>query len=349
MNMKKERLSNFELLRIIAMLTILISHFNIHGDYSNIQTHYKFNEFCVDIFVFGAVANHVFIIITGYFMINSKVKYSKIIVLLLQMVFYSIVIPLVLKTIGLIQLSYIDVLKMTLPIVFGNWFCIYYIILYCFIPYVNILINSLNDNNHRKLIIICLIVFSIIPMITANTWKFSMLALFITDYIIGAYISIYKEKENNKLCKKILLFDFAFLILSVYIIKYIGTILDKKSIIDNSRYFITSNISIFAIIMAVCLVLIFKNLKIKNNKIINFVASSTLGIYLIHENNYLRDILWNKMFANSTCYNSILFLPYAILKVIIIYICCIIIDKIRNRLFRQIEKKISKKISYIER
>lgn len=342
--MKKERLSNFELLRIISMLIILISHFNIHGNFTNVQTHYFLNELFIDIFVFGTVANHIFIIITGYFMINSDVKYNKIIVLLMQMFFYSIVIPIVLKIIGVIQLNYIDIIKMMFPIVFGNWFCIFYIILYCFIPTINILINKLNKLEFRRLITICLILFSIVPMLTANKWKFSMLALFITDYLIGAYIRIYKDKEKNKKYINVLILGFLFLVASVITIKNIGEKLNSQIIVNNSRYFIVTNTSIFVIIVSVCMVIIFKNIRIKNNSIINYLASSTLGVYLIHENNYLRDIIWNKVWPNSYYYNSIAFIPLAILKIIVIYICCIIIDKIRYKIFGKIEDKISRKV-----
>ena len=342
---KKERLSNFELLRIISIVIIIFSHFNMHMDYSGVETNIKINKLFSNCFVFGGIANHIFIIITGYFMINSKIKYSKIISLILQMMFYSFCIPIVLNIFGLINLGSWDIIKMSFPMLFGNWFCIYYVILYFLIPFINKLLNEMNKKEMKNMLIILAIFISIIPMLTVNKWGLSSLAIFILDYIIGAYIKLYKKENNTKKFFVIIVIDMIIMIGSVLILQLIGLKLGNNTIRDNSRYFVVSNNSIFVIIMAISIFMVFKNLNIKNCKVINYISSSTLGVYLIHENSYLRNFLWNIFIPNKCYYNSYVYILFAISKVFIIYFLCIIIDKIRNKLFKNIEKKIILKVS----
>lgn len=346
--MKQERKSNFELLRIVAMLIILISHFNIHGQFEMTKTDCIFNEVFVKIFVFGAIANHIYILITGYFMIDSKHSFKKVILLTLKMLFYSIIIPVVLLVLGYSKLGLIDALKMIFPIFFGNWFCIYYIILYCFIPFINKLIRVLDKKELKTLIITALIVVSIVPNISFNAWKFSALAVFILDYLIGAYVKLYYTNKRN-LTKYIKILTVALLIMisSIFAIEHIGHTLNNETIINNSRYFVTSNNSAMGILVAFCLFMIFKDLMI-SNKAINYIASSTLGVYLIHENSYLRDILWNKLLPNASFYNSPCFIVIAVFKICVVFCICVIIDKFRDFLLSKTEDKIAKKICYLK-
>ena len=83
-NIKEQRLSNFELLRIIAMILIILHHYAYHGNLISIPND-NFNKYvAVFIIVGGKVGVNVFVLITGYFLINSKFKIKKVIQLILQ-------------------------------------------------------------------------------------------------------------------------------------------------------------------------------------------------------------------------------------------------------------------------
>ncbi|OUM68412.1 hypothetical protein PIROE2DRAFT_3857 [Piromyces sp. E2] len=88
----KKRSSNFELLRIISMFLIVIHHFSFHGDMNFDTKKVTLNRLWVQFLVFtGKIGVSIFILISGYFLVNSKgVKINKLLKLELQMVSYSV-------------------------------------------------------------------------------------------------------------------------------------------------------------------------------------------------------------------------------------------------------------------
>ena len=75
-----------------------------------------------------------------------------------------------------------------------------------------------------------------------------------------------------------------------------------------------ARISLPVLMIAATLVWWFINLKTQYSKTINFFAKHTFGVFLIHDNNYIRDILWMKIFNNSSLYGLNLVLSYIISK-----------------------------------
>lgn len=100
------------------------------------------------------------------------------------------------------------------------------------------------------------------------------------------------------------------------------------------------------IIQTICYFLIFKNIKITNNTI-NAVAGNTLGIYLIHDNEFMREYMYKNIFKmtleNNWFTTSMLHrLP---IYVLIVFIVCLTIEMLRKKLFERIYNlKISNKI-----
>lgn len=74
---KQERNSNFEILRIISMIMIIAHHYAVHGFVSN-DLEYSFNRYIVGILSLGGkLGNTIFILISGYFMVNSRITKKK--------------------------------------------------------------------------------------------------------------------------------------------------------------------------------------------------------------------------------------------------------------------------------
>lgn len=79
--MKREcRSSYFELLRIVAILLIISFHYVFSGGYS-FDAGLSFNKITVDFFTMvGELGVNLFILITGYFFVNSsKIKWGKVV------------------------------------------------------------------------------------------------------------------------------------------------------------------------------------------------------------------------------------------------------------------------------
>ena len=120
-----KRDSSIELLRIIVMFCIIICHFATHGGF-------KFDNKVIDISrlwwnfieMGGNLGVDVFVLISGYYLINSKKRgyLFKILKLWGQIVFYSIVIYLFGYLIGLYSFSVAETITslMLFPIVVGG-------------------------------------------------------------------------------------------------------------------------------------------------------------------------------------------------------------------------------------
>ena len=77
----------------------------------------------------------------------------------------------------------------------------------------------------------------------------------------------------------------------------------------------------------------------------NLISSATFGVYLLHDNNFMRSFLWKKMLNGPALFNHIVLIPYSILVVVLVYSICTMIELLRIYL---LEKKYMKIIEKIE-
>ena len=104
----KDRQMNFELLRIISMIFILLHHYSLKGgllSIENITTNKFIGEF---IYIGGKVGVVIFILISGYFLIDKKYKFKNLFKVILEVFFYSI-----LKSLPLAAISFKILIKNT--------------------------------------------------------------------------------------------------------------------------------------------------------------------------------------------------------------------------------------------
>lgn len=88
-NIKKERQSNLELLRIFSMILIVMHHYAIHGGFDVIDMQFNFNKEVIRFFTFGGkLGVNLFIMISGYFLIKSKFKKKNLLRLWITTTFF---------------------------------------------------------------------------------------------------------------------------------------------------------------------------------------------------------------------------------------------------------------------
>ena len=316
---------------------VILSHFNVHGQFE-LTNMYQFNInwLLKSIFMTGNIANYIFIIITGYFLTKSKINYKRIIGLILDMLFYSYLIFAILCLFKVITPSPGNLIKAMFPMFYGNWFVIYYIILYLISPILNYILNTISKENLKKILFLITTLVFVIPTFT-NALDFTSHDTFIVCYFIGGYISLYYDKKIDvKKIKKIIFFDIILLILGVILIYIIGLVLKNNTLIFNCFHFVGINKSVFNLVLAVCIFLLCKNKNIKYNKVINTWGGSVLGIYLIHDNDFLRNFLWNNVVPNNMFFDEWYFFLFAIAKVLIVFMVCLVMDRIRLLLFKNL-------------
>lgn len=301
---KKERSSNFELMRIIMMIAIIAHHYVVNSgitsyyDYSNITP----NMIFLQLFGFaGKAMINGFLLITGYFMIKSKFSLEKLIKMYLQIKFYKITIYISLILIGADKFSFTGFIKMIFNIVYGVniGFTATFLLLYILTPFINILVNKINKKQYTILLAILLFYSTIISTFSCSNNTFNEIGWYITVYMIGGYIRINKNIIFDK--RKLYIITTAMLIIlsyaSIIVIDLFNYISGKKLPI---YYFVNNANKILAILLAISMFLLFKNINIKYNKIINTISLATFGVLLIHANSdAMRYFIWNLCFKVS--------------------------------------------------
>lgn len=330
-----QRQSNFEFLRILAIIMIIFHHIAVHGNFSNPDvTSYLF---IVLMQMGGKIGVNIFILISGYFLIKSeKIKIKKILKLWGQMFFYSLLIYIIFCVLGLIEFEINSFTNALLPVLNETWwFATLYFILYLISPFLNMILRKIDKRIYSKIILLILITLCIIPIFECEGNTLNSLIWFMTLYSISAYIKLYGDnwKISSENCFIILV-----------IISFITYCVVSIFYMTSTYLFAMESLPIFLI--SLLLFLGFKNSNIKDNKFINKIASTTFGIYLIHDNVYIRLFLWNYIFKLNIYENDIVLIPYSILSCMIVFVVCSLIDLIRKY---TIEKVYIKFINELEK
>ena len=321
--MKIRENSNFELLKIIC-ITLIIGHHFIYDakilnliDTSNI--YYNF------LYIGGKFGTAIFSIITGYFMSERKFNWTKIIKLILKIEIYSYLSIILFYFILGYNIDKINLIKSFIPILSNKyWFATSYVILYFLIPYLNILIKNISKEKYTNLLVLLTILIVILPTIGLNYLSNNTTAL-IYYYLIGAYIKKYEiklfKKNTFNLISSIIVY--LLILLSTNIINLLS---EKYTFFNNKTYYFSQINSIPVVISGIFLFVFISQIKIKPSKILNRISIASLGIYLIHDNYFIKRYVFPKIFQiiNTFSLNIIASLIF----IIIVIIICSIIDNI---------------------
>lgn len=341
-NVKKQRNSSIEVLRIIAMLLIIISHFSVHGvdDFTPIcDLTPCFNKYLLQSTQLGSLSVDIFVMITGYFCVKSTFRVEKLIKLILQVFFYSMLIFIVFTATGLAEFSIKALITSFFPAIFKKyWFFTAYLLLYMLTPFINKYLNAENRKNHLILIIILLFVLRYIPLVVSAINESSQgsieFAEFFLSYIVGAYLRLYPDNFLNKKNNSVI----ALIVCSVLTVSSVGAITFASKYVSALSNHITmfyGRTSTLIIIIAASSLIISSKINIGENKFINAVSACTFGVYLIHDNKYVRNFLWNDIVhAADHVYSKTLVL-YIIAVALSVFIVCVAIDFIRQKLIEK--------------
>jgi surface polysaccharide O-acyltransferase-like enzyme len=346
----KKRDSNIELLRIISMLLILAHHFSVHGGFNILKTSFTINRLWIQFLQFGGkIGVNIFVIITGYFLITSKgIKISKVLKLWLQLFFYSVSIYTLFVLTGVEVVSIKGIIKNVLPVIFTRWwFASTYFVLYLLSPYINKILNSFSKREYHRFLALLTLFWCIIPTFTTNSFQSNPLIWSIYLYSLAGYMRLYGLLNTVK-TGTCLLTSFVVSLLT-YLSAVVFDLLGLKisAFSEHATYFFEMQ-KLPILIISVLLFLGFSKLNIGSIKLINIVSSATFGVYLIHDNAYVREFLWQILFKNASYAYSDKLIPYSIMVIILVYIACTVIELIRiyiiEKSYMSMVNNISEKI-----
>lgn len=346
--MTSKRQANFELLRIVAMLMIIALHYIVKG-YGTPEAYGYTPVYCAAglIEAFCIVAVDCYVLISGYFLVESEWKAGRIVTLLLQVLFYSLLIPLLMLCFGMVSpgdLGLYDWLGFVFPIGTEHyWFASAYIIMYIFAPVLAAGVKKMSRKALGTVIIFLLLFFSVektfIPIAFVTDRYGYDYGWFLCLFLVAAYLRLYCPVWLNNKRNALLLYTG--MSLCVFALSAVCALLGEKA--EAFAYYsqmpYTYN-HLLCLFGAVGLFCAFKNTKIREGKMADTIrrfAPYTFGIYLLHEHILIRNEWpdWLRIDAVRGTWKFLWHLPFC---VIVIYVSGTLADFIRAYLFERIRR-----------
>ena len=350
---KGKRQANFELLRIVAMCFIITLHFLGHGgilDADDQSAWFVGATQYIEALSFCAV--NIYVLISGYFMSKSRFSWKRLFLTEAQVWIYSIGIYISCCLASMLlwhsePFSIKDMLtRYLLPVTTGQyWFVTSYIILCLISPFLNLLFYSVKQQTHKLFIVVLVCLFSIVSTLFKGIASYEFLKYdgytvgwFVVLYAISSYFRLYGiPKLKKRSVTVVYLLSAASLPVMKYGLVFLGNHLRGRSIAWWNLY--TYN-SIPVLICSICVFLFFARIRINSTKcsrIILWLASHSFAVYLIHDHNSVRDLLWETIHPTRFVNSPLVFLALPI-TVISIYLACCLIDQVRAWLFIPLQR-----------
>lgn len=245
------------------------------------------------------------------------------------------------------KVTTVSIIKSFFPILFRMyWFISGYFLIYIFSPFFKKIMDKFSKKDLKIMITLMIIIWSFLGTILPEAYTFyNEFIWLVIVYFIGAYIKKYDFNifKNNNIRLYIIIATVLLLNILMVIIEMLAY---KIPLLENRERFFNNMQTPFMLLLAVLVFNIFKNMKMSNYKIVNKIASTTLGIYLIHSNYFFCDIIWQNILRGASYISSPMLILNATLGVIGLFIACSIIDFIVEKFVINNLMKVLTKIYY---
>ncbi len=331
--MKAKRDSNIDSLRVLSILLIIAFHFVYHGSFGISSTDIYASFAGKIVYHFGELGTSCFVLISGYYLERTSFKPRKAILFVLEIEFYVVISKIILWAFGTpVNWEMLDFFPL-----FANeyWFIHVYLLIYCLQPFLKKVLMPLDQKQLHMLILGQVLIWSVIPTVaysslfkgsTESMPYYNRYIWFLIVYIIGYYLQKYPvpfpkyDFLHLADAKKWMVLILPFELLILFILT------GERGLWPFSATFFWRPNSFLMLWMSVALFIAFRDWKpLKRRKYIEIAASTTLGIYLLHDGE-LRPFLWRDLFQIGDDVNLLEFMGWLILVTGIVFIVGMIVD-----------------------
>lgn len=345
----KARQANIELLRIIAMLMVVTLHYLIKGQatVSLVDDTGILNLLLWFLKAFCIVTINVYVLISGYFLLDAKWKISRLLTLWLQVMFYSVGVPFVCLMLGIGEVNtwgLYDWVNVLFPIQMEHyWFVTAYVVFYLLVPALSMGVKKMNRKQHGLVIAGLLLVFSIpksiLPIgIPTDRYGYDF-GWFLCLFMVAAYIRMYGISFLNR--KKRAFGLYIISVCGILGISLLYGLLSRKGLSFTYAIDMTYCYNhILVLVASVALFCGFQYIKIPQGKVGNIIcriSPYTLGVYLLHENLAIRS-KWQFMAGIERVRGGFEIFPHMIITVFAIFIAGIAVDFVRDCIFKVVQR-----------
>ena len=322
------------------MFFIVAHHFVVNSTVWNLfdPLHPTANSLFLQLWgMWGKTAINAFVMITGYFMCEKRFTAKRYCKMLLEILFYSWVMWLVMATFGYEAVTLKSAVKRLVH--YGFWrgqnagFVHAFMWMYLTIPFMNVYLKAATKRNLYSFLAVLLCLFSVCGTVF-NANVYHHVFWYMTLYLVGATVRLYPLgwMGKNRICVPALALAVIAAMGSVAGIVFASKWIGRP--IRHPYFFVSDSHKALAFAVAFLSFLVFRNLRIPQSRFINAVASTTFGVLLIHAaNNGMRKWLWRDFVDVPGAY----FLPlpslaaYAIVSAAGVFAVCSALDWLRIR------------------
>ena len=343
-----------DLLRICSMLMVIIIHILGQGGILQssitMSSQYKIAYFFE---IAACCAVDCYALISGYVGVYSNYKYTNFIILWLRVIFYTILITLLFLVFRPELISRGTIFRAFFPVLFREyWYFTAYFVLFLFIPILNLALVKLERMQLKLLLCIIFLVFtfgdfaaSILFGDTFNLIKGYSAWWLIILYFFGGYIRVYGLLDKIHTWKWGVGYGIGIMI--TWLFKLCAESFNINLISDALINYTSPTI----VFMSICLLQFFSKLKISTifRTTIKWIAPLSFSVYIIHTHPLIFEYVFKNSFREFVQWPVVLFILGIILSAIIIFGACIIVDSVREKIFKTLglKKRIEKLESLI--
>ena len=353
----QQRDVRFDKLKIAAMLGIVWIHCVAHCNILEKVSYLSASYFLISImYTIGFSMTNVFVIVSSYLLINrykrraGTIRFKKVYAMIALTMVYATLIYLALVAFNVIPFSWFDFLKSVFSVFVNQyWFVGAYLFLYIVSPLLFKALDSLSEKELRILCVIELLFFSIFPtaFIFESVIHFYdaqhgksiiwMLVIFTLTFYIDKYGMTFIDRIKKS---QVLIGMFATVLLLVFsrvVLRYISYLINLGGDGEGRLFFDES-----FLILIVSFGLFFLTLKERNrtargksSNLFANISNTTLGVYLVHNNPYLRGVLWSSVSPIVFAYPGVEIIM-AVAVVWVVFTLCALLELIRISVSRKI-------------
>ena len=277
-NGSANRSSNFELIRILAAMGVIMHHVAVRA-FSHPMPGYNRAVFIL-MYVFFICDVDVFVMISGYFMaFTEKISLKKPFELLLQLQVLRIVLFCIQLANGSCEFNIEGLILTLVP---SDYFIMLYVALILIAPYINKVLNDMSEEKYRRFLLLVFLVFSV--------WNYAVQG--IEEIIgLGMHSSTTVSQSGALGGRSIVNFVLCYIIGSGIRRKFISLRHPLMVIFAcafcNVLLFIAGSgqaadyLSPFTIIQSAAVIMWAEKLKLQS-KAVNFIAKASLTVYIVH-------------------------------------------------------------------
>lgn len=331
---RENRESNIELCRIVCMLLIIAHHCVTHGGAVEMYGMPGNKIYALFFVPCGKICFDCFLAISCWYLVDQRFLAEKFLKLWTQVLFYSVTFAVVAFGFGS-SLDFCDWMSVLLPMN-GNshGFAAAYLAFYLLLPFLTLLSENLNKKQARWLLVLLLYFETgsqIIGWFSSYRQSFSSeLLLFVMFYVLALNL----KRWPFKICEssKIMFGIFSSIWIGMWMAHFLYAQNSEHIVLRFIMDTMRDESSIVNMIGGTALFFFFKNLKIKKNDVINYLAAGTFGILLMHDHNFFRTVLWENILHTQDWYYASWF-PAAVAAVVVwVYAVGFLIERVRMRL-----------------